>query len=119
MIDNHIAAILEASGLAKLLATSAPFYARELQVLRAVDCCLRQELACFGDMEDRVLDQLDRAIGQGTQSMSAVEREGFVPLWEQLDEATQLFVLNSYSDLPPLNCTPDQCEMRSFNTRRI
>jgi len=24
-----------------------------------VDCCLRKELACFGDMEDRVLEQLE------------------------------------------------------------
>jgi hypothetical protein len=112
MIDDHLVAILEAAGLSKLLATAAPFYARELQVLRAVDCCLRKELACFGDMEDRVLEQLEDVLEQGIQSLSAAERDVFVPLWEQLDEAVQLFVLNSFTNAPLMSCMLAECKMR-------
>ena len=62
MIDDDLADLLETSGLPVLWRSQAPFYAAELQVLRAVDCCLRQETACFGDMEDRVAQHLAEAI---------------------------------------------------------
>ena len=113
MIDDAVADFLEAVGLPVLWQSQAPFYAAELQVLRAVDCCLRHETACFGDMEDRVERMLAEIIKEtAKQQMTQAEREAFFPIWDQLDEATQLFVLNGYSDLPPMECGPEDCKLR-------
>jgi len=49
---------------------------------------------------------------QGIQSLSAAERDVFVPLWEQLDEATQLFVLNGFTNAPLMSCTLTECKLR-------
>ena len=113
MIDDAVADFLESVGLPVLWQSQAPFYAAELQVLRAVDCCLREETACFGDMEDRVENMLAEIIQvTAEQQMTQAERSGFFPIWDQLDEATQLYVLNGYNDLPPMECGPKDCKMR-------
>ncbi len=112
VIDDHVADLLEASGLPVLWRSQAPFYAAELQVLRAVDCCLRYETACFGDMEDRVARQLADVIEAAAAEMTPEEHSAFFAIWEQLDEATQLYVLNGYSELPPMECGPKDCKMR-------
>ena len=112
VIDDAVAEFLESVGLPILWQSQAPFYAAELQVLRAVDCCLRHETACFGDMEDRVENMLAEIIKTAAQQMTHAERAAFFPVWDQLDEATQLYVLNGYSDLPPMECGPSDCKMR-------
>lgn len=113
MIDDAVADFLEAVGLPVLWQSPAAFYAAELQVLRAVDCCLREETACFGDMEDRVERLLAEIIKvTAEQEMTEAERAAFFPIWDQLDEATQLYVLNGYNDLPPMECGPKDCKMR-------
>lgn len=111
MIDSATANLLEAIGLTALWNSKAPFHAAELQILRAVDCCLRHETACFGDMEDRVLQSLCEAVSEASLKMSADERAAFFPIWDQLDEATQLYVLNNYHDVPPMACGPKDCKM--------
>ena len=113
MIDDDVADLLEASGLPVLWRSQAPFYAAELQVLRAVDCCLRQETACFGDMEDRVAQHLAEAIQSASTEMTAAESIAFFGIWDQLDEHVQLYVLNGYNDLPPMECGPKNCKMRA------
>ena len=113
MIDDDVADLLEASGLPVLWRSQAPFYAAELQVLRAVDCCLRQETACFGDMEDRVAQHLAEAIQSASTEMTAAESIAFFGIWDQLDEQVQLYVLNGYNDLPPMECGPKNCKMRA------
>ena len=113
MIDDDVADLLEASGLPVLWRSQAPFYAGELQVLRAVDCCLRQETACFGDMEDRVAHHLAEAIRSASAEMTSEERNAFFGVWDQLDEPTQLYVLNGYNELPPMECGPKDCKMRA------
>ena len=113
VIDDDVADLLEASGLPVLWRSQAPFYAAELQVLRAVDCCLRQETACFGDMEDRVAHHLAQAIQSASAEMTAAENAAFFCIWEQLDEDTQLYVLNGYNELPPMECGPKDCKMRA------
>ena len=90
MIDDDVADLLEASGLAVLWRSQAPFYAAELQVLRAVDCCLREETACFGDMEDRVEHMLADTVSMAASEMSDGERSAFFPIWDQLEEHVQL-----------------------------
>ena len=115
MIDDDVADLLEASGLPVLWRSQAPFYAAELQVLRAVDCCLRQETACFGDMEDRVAQHLAEAIQSASTEMTAAECVAFFGIWDQLDEQVQLYVLNGYNDLPPMECGPKECKMRASN----
>jgi hypothetical protein len=113
VIDDAVADFLEAVGLPVLWQSQAPFYAAELQMLRAVDCCLRHETACFGDMEDRVEHLLAEIIKvTAEQQMTEAERAAFFPIWDQLDEATQLYVLNGYNDLPPMECGPKDCKMR-------
>ena len=112
MIDDDVADLLEASGLAALWRSQAPFYAAELQVLRAVDCCLREETACFGDMEDRVEHMLADTVSLATSEMSDGERSAFFPIWDQLEERVQLYVLNGYNELPPMKCGPEDCTMR-------
>ena len=113
MIDDAVADFLEAVGLPVLWQSQAPFYAAELQVLRAVDCCLRHETACFGDMEDRVERMLAEIIKETAKlEMTEAERAAFFPIWDQLDEATQLYVLNGYNDLPPMECGPEDCKRR-------
>jgi hypothetical protein len=113
VIDDAVADFLEAVGLPVLWQSPAAFYAAELQVLRAVDCCLREETACFGDMEDRVEHMLAEIIRvTAEQEMTEAERAAFFPVWDQLDEATQLYVLNGYNDLPPMECGPKDCKMR-------
>lgn len=112
MIDDAVAEFLESVGLPVLWQSHAPFYAAELQVLRAVDCCLRHETACFGDMEDRVEHMLAAIITAAAEQMTEAERGAFFPIWDQLDEATQLYVLNGYNDLPPMECKPSDCKMR-------
>lgn len=112
MIDSVVADFLETVGLPLLWQSTAPFYAAELQVLRAVDCCLRHETACFGDMEDRVLQSLCEAISEASLNMSVDDRAAFFPIWDQLDEATQLYVLNNYHDAPPMACGPKDCKMQ-------
>ena len=112
MIDDDVADLLEASGLAVLWRSQAPFYAAELQVLRAVDCCLREETACFGDMEDRVEHMLADTVSLATSEMSDGERSAFFPIWDQLEEHVQLYVLNGYNELPPMKCGPEDCTMR-------
>ena len=113
MIDDAVADFLESVGLPVLWQSQAPFYAAELQVLRAVDCCLREETACFGDMEDRVENMLAEIIRvTAEQQMTEAERAAFFTIWDQLDEATQLYVLNGYNDLPPMECGPKDCKMR-------
>lgn len=101
MIDDSVADLLEATCLSVLWQSQAHFYAVELQVLRAVDCCLRYETACFGDMEDRVEHMLVISITAAAAQMTEAERSAFFAIWDQLDEATQLYVLNGYSALPP------------------
>lgn len=118
VIDDDVADLLEASGLPVLWRSQAPFYAAELQVLRAVDCCLRQETACFGDMEDRVARHLAEVIKSASVDMTAEERSSFFGIWDQLDEATQLYVLNGYNALPPMECGPKDCKMRA-NDRAV
>ena len=113
MIDDDVADLLEASGLPVLWRSQTPFYAAELQVLRAVDCCLRQETACFGDMEDRVAQDLAEAIQSASTEMTAAESIAFFGIWYQLDEQVQLYVLNGYNDLPPMECGPKNCKMRA------
>ena len=113
MIDDDLADLLETSGLPVLWRSQAPFYAAELQVLRAVDCCLRQETACFGDMEDRVAQHLAEAIQSASTEMTAAECVAFFGIWDQLDEQVQLYVLNGYNDLPPMECGPKNCKMRA------
>ena len=113
MIDDDLADLLEASGLPVLWRSQAPFYAAELQVLRAVDCCLRQETACFGDMEDRVAQHLREAIQSASTEMTSEERSAFFAIWDQLDEEVQLYVLNGYNELPPMECGPKDCKMRA------
>lgn len=112
VIDDHVADLLEAAGLPVLWQSQAPFYAAELQVLRAVDCCLRHETACFGDMEDRVENMLAETVKAAAGQMSSAERSTFFLIWDQLDEPTQLYVLNGYSDLPPMACGPNDCRIR-------
>ena len=112
MIDDSVADLLEAAGLSVLWQSQAPFYAAELQVLRAVDCCLRYETACFGDMEDRVENMLAITINAASAQMTEAEHSAFFTIWDQLDEATQLYVLNGYSPLPPMECGPDDCKIR-------
>ena len=113
MIDDALADVLESVGLPVLWQSQAPFYAAELQMLRAVDCCLRHETACFGDMEDRVEHLLAEIIKvTAEQQMTEAERAAFFPIWDQLDEATQLYVLNGYNDLSPMECGPKDCKMR-------
>lgn len=112
VIDDAVADFLESVGLPVLWQSQAPFYAAELQVLRAVDCCLRHETACFGDMEDRVENMLAEIIKATAEKMTSAERGAFFPIWDQLDEATQLYVLNGYSDLPPMECGTKDCKMR-------
>ena len=82
-------------------------------MLRAVDCCLRQETACFGDMEDRVVHHLAEAIRLATAEMTAAASAAFFSIWDQLDEPTQLYVLNGYNELPPMECGPKDCKMRA------
>lgn len=113
VIDDDVADLLEASGLPVLWRSQAPFYAAELQILRAVDCCLRQETACFGDMEDRVAQHLSEAIQSASLEMTAAENAAFFSIWDQLDEPTQLYVLNGYNELPPMECGPKDCKMRA------
>ena len=113
VIDDDLADLLEASGLPVLWRSQALFYAAELQVLRAVDCCLRQETACFGDMEDRVAQHLSEAIQSACLEMTAAESAAFFSIWDQLDEPTQLYVLNGYNELPPMECGPKDCKMRA------
>jgi hypothetical protein len=113
VIDDDVADLLEASGLPVLWRSQAPFYAAELQVLRAVDCCLRQETACFGDMEDRVAQHLSEAIKSASLEMTSEEHDAFFAIWDQLDEPTQLYVLNGYNELPPMECGPEDCKMRA------
>lgn len=115
VIDDDVADLLEASGLPVLWRSQAPFYAAELQVLRAVDCCLRHETACFGDMEDRVENMLATTIAAAAAQMTEAEHRSFFAIWDQLDEATQLYALNGYSALPPMECGPDDCKMRRGN----
>lgn len=112
VIDDHVADLLEAAGLPVLWQSQAPFYAAELQVLRAVDCCLRHETACFCDMEHRVENMLATTITAAAAQMTEAEHRAFLTIWNQLDEATQLYVLNGYSDLPPMVCGPNDCRMR-------
>lgn len=113
MIDDAVADFLETVGLPVLWQSQAPFYAAELQVLRAVDCCLRYETACFGDMEDRVEHMLAEIIRvTAEQRMTEAERSAFFLIWDQLDEATQLYALNGYQDLPPMECGPSDCKFR-------
>jgi hypothetical protein len=112
VIDDTVADFLESVGLPILWQSLAPFYAAELQILRSVDCCLRAETACFGDMEDRVADQLANAIKAAAHDMTDAERAAFFPIWDQLDEPTQLYVLNGYNDMPPMECGPKDCKMR-------
>jgi hypothetical protein len=118
VIDDDVADLLEATGLAILWQSQAPFYAAELQVLRAVDCCLRHETACFGDMEDRVENMLATSITAAAEQMTEAERSAFFAIWDQLDEATQLYALNGYSALPPMECGPDNCKMRQGNSAK-
>lgn len=118
MIDDAVADLLESVGLPVLWQSQAPFYAAELQVLRAVDCCLRHETACFGDMEDRVENMLATSITAATEQMTEAERSAFFAIWDQLDEATQLYALNGYSALPPMECGPDNCKMRPGNSAK-
>ncbi|ARU00061.1 hypothetical protein LOKVESSMR4R_00726 [Yoonia vestfoldensis] len=115
VIDDDVADLLEASGLPVLWRSQAPFYAAELQVLRAVDCCLRRETACFGDMEDRVAQHLSEAIQAASTEMTSEERNAFFGMWDQLDEEVQLYVLNGYSELPPMECGPKDCKMRAYD----
>lgn len=113
VIDDAVADFLESVGLPVLWQSQAPFYAAELQVLRAVDCCLRHETACFGDMEDRVENMLAEIIKvTAEQQMTSSQRYAFFPVWDQLDAATQLYVLNGYNDLPPMECGPKDCKLR-------
>ena len=113
VIDDDVADLLEASGLPVLWRSQAPFYAAELQVVRAVDCCLRQETACFGDMEDRVAQHLREAVQSAAVEMTSDERSAFFAIWDQLDEPTQLYVLNGYNELPPMECGPKDCKMKA------
>ena len=115
VIDDEVADLLEATGLAVLWQSQAPFYAAELQVLRAVDCCLRYETACFGDMEDRVENMLATTIAAAAEQMTEAEHRAFFAIWDQLDEATQLYALNGYSALPPMECGPSECKMRQVD----
>ena len=112
MIDDAVADFLETVGLAVLWRSQAPFYAAELQVLRAVDCCLREETACFGDMEDRVEHMLADTVSSAASEMTDAERGAFFPIWDQLEEHVQLYVLNGYNELPPMKCGPEDCAMR-------
>jgi hypothetical protein len=118
VIDDDLADLLEASGLPVLWRSQAPFYAAELQVLRAVDCCLRQETACFGDMENRVVQHLREAIQSASLEMTSDERSAFFAIWDQLDEEVQLYVLNGYNELPPMECGPKDCKMKA-NDRAV
>ena len=81
-------------------------------MLRAVDCCLREETACFGDMEDRVEHMLADTVSMAASEMSDGERSAFFPIWDQLEEHVQLYVLNGYNELPPMKCGPEDCTMR-------
>jgi hypothetical protein len=112
VIGDAVADFLEAVGLAVLWRSQAPFYAAELQVLRAVDCCLREETACFGDMEDRVEHMLADTVSLAASEMTDAERGAFFPIWDQLEEHVQLYVLNGHNELPPMKCGPSDCTMR-------
>ena len=112
MIDDAVADFLETVGLAVLWRSQAPFYAAELQVLRAVDCCLREDTACFGDMKDRVEHLLADTVSLVASEMTDAERGAFFPIWDQLEEHVQLYVLNGYNELPPMKCGPSDCTMR-------
>ena len=63
-------------------------------------------------MGDRVLQSLCEAISEASMKMSADERTAFFPIWNQLDEATQLYALNNYHDAPPMACGPKDCKMQ-------
>lgn len=88
-------------------------------MLRAVDCCLREETACFGDMEDRVEHMLADTVSLATSEMSDGERNAFFQIWDQLEERVQLYVLNGYNELPPMKCGPKDCTMRKRRKEAI
>ena len=61
------------------------------------------------------LTSLSRAIELSAtlaSEMSDGERSAFFPIWDQLEEHVQLYVLNGYNELPPMKCGPEDCTMR-------